>query len=252
MLKRILLCTIAIICVQIGCAQAHSLEKTTFVTEDLPPYNYKLNGIPAGISVEILNAVLKAAKLQNPSRPIHFYPGARAFKIVRSTQNVCAFSVIRSPEREHMFKWVGPIADYNISLISLKKTADINKTNKLNQFRITVLRNSISHETLLVAGYPESQIDLSSSIYSMLEKLKRGRIDAIFSNENVVFYTAEKMGINTSTLEVIRTLHNSEFYFAFNNKTENHVVERMQHGLDTIKKDGTLAKILKKLTPHPH
>lgn len=83
----------------ISYAHAQSLEKTLFITETLPPYNYIENGTLIGTSVDILLRSLSAVNVHKKSTDIKVYPWARAYKILITTPNTCTLSTVKSPER---------------------------------------------------------------------------------------------------------------------------------------------------------
>ena len=75
-------------------------------TEDSPPGNYSLNGKPAGMAVEIVREILNRL---GEDVDIEIVPWARGYGIALSRPNVALFSTTRLPQREKLFKWVGPL-----------------------------------------------------------------------------------------------------------------------------------------------
>ena len=71
--------------------------------EIFSPYQFKQNDRLTGISVEIVKAIQK--EVGNSSK-IKVYPWARAIKILNKKKSYALFSMLRTKEREHKYKWV--------------------------------------------------------------------------------------------------------------------------------------------------
>ena len=96
---------------------AQDASTLTYMTEEYPPYQYKEAGTLKGLSVDLLK--LMWAKMGVPEQAIAVYPWARGYNLIQNHPNSVLFSMIRTPEREQMFKWVGPIFTARTVLIGL-------------------------------------------------------------------------------------------------------------------------------------
>lgn len=77
------------------------------LAEDNPPFNYVSEaGRLEGPSVEVVDAVMKAAGLEYD---LSVLPWRRAFARAHEEPNTCLFSMNRTAAREKQFKWVGPL-----------------------------------------------------------------------------------------------------------------------------------------------
>ncbi len=228
-------------------SEAQTLENTLFITEDLPPYNYLEDGELKGASVQILLEALQATGITKTAEQISVYPWARGFKTTLMTPNTCLFSTVRSKTREKQFKWVGPIADVNLVFVSLKGTIKINDLTDLNKYSVTTIKKGIGHQLLLEHGVPEKIIDLSPTAASMVEKIKRGRVDLLLENENVLYHVLQQKGLDWSNFEINYVLNLGEIYYAFNLETDDSVVNRLQRGIDAIRSQGRITEIVGKL-----
>lgn len=228
-------------------ADAYTLKDTTYITEDLPPYNYVKNGKPDGASVQILIAALAAVGIDKNADEIRVYPWARGLKTTLAAPNTCLFSTVRNKDRETLFKWAGPIADVNLVFVSLKNTVKIDSLNDLEKVKVSAIRKGIGHHILISKGVPEKLIDLSPTISTMIEKLKRGRVDAILENENVIYHVLRSKGLVWHDFNINYMLNLGEIYFAFNLNTPDSIVSNLQRGIDKIRANGTLKEILEKL-----
>ena len=246
MVTRFLICSILLLSL-CSTAFAQSLNETVFITEQLPPYNYKENGKIQGISVDILREALAAVGIKLNKAKLHIYPWARGYKTVIQTPNSCIFSTARNSSREKSFKWVGPITNVTHSFYTLNKKIKAKSITDLEKYRITTARQSIGHYILKKSKFPKNKIDLSNDPLTMVKKLKRGRADLILENEIVLHYTARKEGMEWSNFINIYSVNLGEIYFAFNKETPDHIVKKLQKGIDIIRENGKLEGLLNRL-----
>jgi len=80
------------------------------VGENIPPYNYvdSHTGHVVGLSVDLLNAAAAHARIKIVE--IQQMPMVRAIDQARRQADTCVMSLIRTPEREPLFRWIGPYA----------------------------------------------------------------------------------------------------------------------------------------------
>ena len=99
------------------------------LTEHNPPAEYlDDNGQVAGVTVELVRQLQQ--QLNEPA-DIELMPWGRALNIARTEDNVMLFETVRTPEREHWFKWVGPILTYRLALYGLKHRLALVDTEQL-------------------------------------------------------------------------------------------------------------------------
>ncbi|WP_419780239.1 substrate-binding periplasmic protein [Maridesulfovibrio sp.] len=250
MLTRFLICTFLLLSL-CSTALAQSLDKAVFITEHLPPYNYMEDKKIQGISVDVLRAALAAVDIQLDKTQLHIYPWARGYKTALQTPNTCLFSTARNDFREKSFKWAGPIANATFSFYTQNINIKADSINDLKKYNITTARQGIGHYTLQENKFPEPRTDLSTKTSMMLDKLIRGRVDLVLENKNVMRYTVKKEGMDWSKFINVYTVNLGEIYFAFNKDTPDHVVQRLQKGINIIKENGKLESLVNKLHTRP-
>ncbi|MDX7833812.1 hypothetical protein SJS03_21745, partial [Aeromonas dhakensis] len=62
-----------------------------------------------GLSVDLLKRMLEVSGIGLDRKGIQLLPWARAYQMAQYDPNTVIFSMIRLPEREALFHWVGPI-----------------------------------------------------------------------------------------------------------------------------------------------
>jgi polar amino acid transport system substrate-binding protein len=87
------------------CLTSHA-DALKVVTED-SSYSFLADGKVVGPASEIVEKTLFQAGVTDYSMAL--YPWARAYDIARLEANVLIYPIIRSAERETLFKWVGEL-----------------------------------------------------------------------------------------------------------------------------------------------
>ncbi|WP_320174951.1 transporter substrate-binding domain-containing protein [Maridesulfovibrio sp.] len=246
MILRLFLYAIFMLLMFSNTASAQSLHNTTFMVESIIPYAYISNGTATGINVEILIEALAAVNIKRPASDVQIIPWARAYKTILSAPNTCTISTVRSPKRESLFKWAGPITGYECSFISKKKNKKINIINNLKRLKTAAIRDAISYDTLIKMGFNKKNVEAVVTIKMLVQKLQYGRVDIIFSNPHAIFNEMKNLNINTNNYEIIKTVNTGDMYCAFNNATDDSLVKKLQRGIDIIRANGKLDQIIDK------
>ena len=90
--------------------QTVSAKDLTYITEQYPPYNYQEDGRLQGISVDLLEKVWERLSVNLNRSAIQLLPWTEGYQRTLKENNTVLFTTFRIPEREQLFKWVGPIA----------------------------------------------------------------------------------------------------------------------------------------------
>lgn len=229
---------------------AHAGSPLRVVTEEAPPYNMTVDGKIIGLSTDVVQAVLDEVGMQ---APIQSMPWARAYDIALHAENVLIYSITRTPQREKLFKWVGPVAstgwymyaraDSNIRLEGL---------DDARKYQIATVSEDAGEQYLLARGFSIGKNLQSSGKYDVgYKKLQLGRVDLLILDELGAYYMARQAG-DDPRKTLVRVLNlpdlsrDGEIGMAFSLKTPDALVERFRKALEKIKKNGTYERIQKK------
>jgi len=225
-------------------------EKINVVTEAYPPYNFEETGAVAGVSTEVVRAVLKEAGLE---ASIEVYPWPRAYKMALEDANTIIYSISRTPERENLFKWIGVIAPADNYLFALKKRTDItiNTLDDAKKYMIGTVKDDAADIYLIKNGFVVGKnIERAADYEINMKKLLRERFDLWFSAELVANFFLKQYGnIPSETVKKVyflKELSADGLYMAFSRNTPDSIVEKCRTALEKLKKDGTYDLILKK------
>jgi polar amino acid transport system substrate-binding protein len=226
-------------------ALSQPVDDLVIMTEQYPPYNFEENGKPMGISVDTMVLILEKAGSKLKREDIKILPWARGYKNALTKPNTCLFSTTRTEEREHLFKWVGPVGITKIAVIAKKsRKIKIMATEDLNNYRIGVINEDIAAQTLELLGIRKKQLDKVAHTKQNIKKLIADRIDLWGYGENVAKWELKANGFDPSDYETVYVLKTKELYFAFHKSTSDELINRLQAILDQIKSEGEYKKIL--------
>ena len=225
-------------------------QRIKMYTEHYPPHNMKTAGELTGISVEVLDEMFKQMKSKQTTKEVKLTNWSRAYSVAQKVPNSMVFSTTRTKSRENLFKWVGPIVKTRVGVIAPKnKNIVINNITDFNKYKIGAVLKDVGEILLLERGVNKKNIQYvngEDAINLSFTKMEKGRIDMFAYGLGAAFANAKKEGFDISKYEVIYTLAEAELYFAFNEKTDNEIINKWQASLDAIKKDNRYSSIIKK------
>ena len=218
--------------------------KVVLLTENFPPYNMATNGKNFareenlnGIAVEVVREMFKSAGI-----PYHMtlrFPWARIYKMALETPNHAVFVAAKLPEREKLFKWVGPIGpDDWVMLARADSTINLISLEQAKSYRVGAYKGDAIDEHLRKEG-----LEPISSFRDQenAQKLQDGRIDLWATGDPAGRYLAKQEGI--TGLKTVLRFDSAELYLALNPETPDEVVERLQKALDGLRASGKVDQI---------
>ncbi|MFW5722102.1 MAG: substrate-binding periplasmic protein [Desulfohalobiaceae bacterium] len=218
----------------------------TILTEDMPPYNYVENGTLTGSSVAVTREILNRL---GRNETIAEVPWARAYNRGLSEPNVLLLTTVRTKEREHLFKWVGPLSTTRMALYA-RRDSDIS-ISSLEEARqvgsIGTYRKDIKEQFLEKHGF--TNLDSATDPATNLKKLMAGRVDLWISFDLEVAEQALKAGVDPSELKEVFVLDVIEVYFAFSRQTPDTLVAQWHSTFEAMQADGTLYALSSRWLP---
>ncbi|WP_416306848.1 substrate-binding periplasmic protein [Neptunicella sp. SCSIO 80796] len=151
------------------------------VTEVSPPHQTFEQGRIGGASTELVRTILDQAGID---AEISIYPWARAYHIAVSQPDTLIYNIARTPEREHKFRWICPIASYNFGFIALANADfQIHSLSDAKQHITAVQRGDFSAQWLQQNGFTEMQhLLFTPGIEQSWQLLRNGKVDLIIDD----------------------------------------------------------------------
>lgn len=235
------------VCLLVSRLEAQEIK---VLTEDYAPFNYLENGQVTGFSTQIVELLLEKTGVRPVRGQILLWPWKRAYQAALEEANVLLFTTTRTPQREKLFKWVGPIYPRHQWLYKLKHRTDIqiNSIDQARQFKIAEIENAANYQFLVKQGFlPGKNLFSTHTWDSKIKMWLAGRTDLALYTPIEVAYRLRQIGMTYDRIEPLFLASGDQQYFlAFSKGTADALVEAFQASLDLIKKDGGYAELLKK------
>ncbi|AIC17532.1 MULTISPECIES: substrate-binding periplasmic protein [Pseudomonas] len=247
MFKRLLLVLASASVLFAASARAAQTPDTSLVllTENFPPYNMARNGKNFaqgeninGIAVDIVREMFKRAGI-NYSLTLRF-PWERIYKLALEQPGYGVFVTARLPDREPLFKWVGPIGpDDWILLARDDSKIALQSLEQARKYRIGAYKGDAIAETLAKQGL-KPQVVLKDQ--DNARKLVGGQIDLWATGDPAGRYLARQEGV--TGLKTVLRFHSAQLYLALNKEVPDETVARLQAALDQLREEGVVEEIM--------
>lgn len=221
-------------------AGADARPRLFIYTEISAPSVVMHQGQVAGFTTEKLVLALQRAGI---GHELAVLPFKRAYVQVQQRQQSCLYSVTRNPEREHLFKWVGPTHESDWTLFGRAgRDYAITTIEDARKYRIGALFGDIRSETLQAEGY---RVDTVNERLANPRKLLVDRIDlwasSMWHGTNIV----QANGWSGRIVPVL-TFRRTELYLACHRSVPDLLVARLNSALRALETEGISAAIERK------
>lgn len=214
------------------------------VTTEFPPFQ-SASPQPWGLA---LDTARELAKRNGDTLDVQFLPWARAYQTAETTPGVLIFCLARTAEREPRYRWIGQIANGDVTVWQLAARRDLNARNLAQALRwqLGATVGDMKMQYLLQQGFVIGQnLQESGDDLSNIRKLFAGRIDLLpFSHRQVLQYRSAQAGLDFTTLRPAFTLPAlaQPLYLAFSPGSDSALVSRYQAGFRQLQRSGWLAR----------
>lgn len=191
-----------------------------------------------GIAVDIVREMFKRAGI-NYSLTLRF-PWERIYKLALEQPGYGVFVTARLPDREPLFKWVGPIGpDDWIMLARDDSKITLQSLEQARKYRIGAYKGDAIAETLAKQGL-KPQVVLKDQ--DNARKLVGGQIDLWATGDPAGRYLARQEGV--TGLKTVLRFHSAQLYLALNKEVPDETVARLQAALDQLREEGVVEEIM--------
>ncbi|GFM78501.1 amino acid ABC transporter substrate-binding protein [Pseudomonas cichorii] len=221
-----------------------STPSIVLLTENYPPYNMAVDGKNFaqennldGIAVEIVREMFKRAGISY-NLTLRF-PWERIYKLALEKRGYGVFSTVRTPEREKLFKWVGPIGPVDwVMLAREDSTITLTDLEQAKAYQVGAYKGDAVAQSLILKSFTPV---LMLRDQDNARKLATGQIDLWATADPVGRYLAKQEGI--TGLKTVLRFHTAELFLALNKETPDDVVSRLQKQLDDMRAEGWVDKV---------
>ncbi|WP_342117112.1 substrate-binding periplasmic protein [Pseudoduganella sp. OTU4001] len=218
-------------------APAGSLQ---LFTEHTPPDIMRDGERVYGISPDKVKEIMSRAGI---NYTIEVTAWRRAYEVTLRTPDACVFSTSRTPEREALFKWVGPLREVDWTFYGLADaTFRLTKLEDAKGLRIGGYAGDVRAQYLQARGFT---VDTAGDNLSNPRKLVGKRIDLWVASIALATGVLENEGLAGKIVPLL-TFHTSRAYLACNKAVPDAQIAALSAAMAEIVKDGTSAAIDRK------
>jgi len=216
------------------------------MTEEYPPITFMKEGKPSGFVTEMVQEI--ASRLHIPDN-IRLTSWKNAYNMALLHPNVILFSTERTPEREELFHWVGPVGK-NSTIFYAKKGSGI-QLNSLEEAKqvgaIATTTDWFNEQYLKEEGF--TNLVSSEDPAENVRQLMDGEVDLSIFTDLTIPEIVKDAGYSMDDLEPVYTVIQTYFYIALSKDTSQEVHLAWQSALDALKEDGTFEEIYQRYLP---
>ena len=216
-------------------------EALVIVAEHAPPASMKEGDEVTGRETEKIRDML--GRLAIPYK-IDILPWKRAVTMAQQQRNTCVYSTSRTPEREKQFKWVGPTDEAEWVFIGrADHKFQLRTLDDARSLRIGTYNGDARDEFLRARGF---NVEPAPNDASNPKKLLLNRIDLWAVGLRAGASLPAELAGDKGEIVPLLTFHRVKVYLACHPSVSDTLVERMNATLDTMRRDGTFAKLERK------
>lgn len=208
----------------------------TLVTEEYPPYNLRNpQGVITGVSTDIVHALMKSAGY---TYEISLYPWARAIQMAQVEHDTCVYSMSRTPERESLYKWIGPLVANEWALFAVTPLKPISALSDVSDARIG------SYQGDAIVNYLNERhfkVDVAATDDVNPKKLLAKRIDYWATGKLIGQYRLMQQGI--TNIAPLLVFNRTDMYLACHRGLTDEQVGHLNRQLTELRTNGTIKKI---------
>lgn len=224
---------------------AHAADKLLLFTNQYPPYQMTADGSSfahnkenvTGICTDVVNALMDKANIDYQIRLRIWNHG---YKRVQRNTNHGIYCMVKTPEREPLFQWVGPITSMEWSLFAMPDSdISLDTLKQARDYRIGGAKNDVITEYLTSRGFNVSVIvdDMKNPV-----RLKSGAIDLWASDSATGPYLAADQ-THISHLKKVLTFNATPMYIGMSLDVDRQTIERLNNTLKIMHQSGEVQRI---------
>ena len=200
-----------------------------------------------GSAIDIVKEIYKVIDYDEPIKITHW---ENAWNILDINPNTVLFSMVRTPERENQFEWVGPICKdrtYFYTLLESGLTIESLADAKVLT-SVGVVENWVYQGMLEDEGF--ENLELFDSQEALYTALINAEIECAVFPDISIPYTSELTGLPYNNLVAQFEWVQNEVYIAFSKDSDPTLVASWQDAFSEIQQNGLFDIIWNKWYPN--
>jgi len=216
--------------------EASDLAQLDYLTEEWAPFNYEQKGTAAGISVDILEAVFRNIGVDRSRAHVRVVPLAEGFRAAQKGPGKVLFAIVRTPEREPLYKWAGPFTKASFVLYApMRSNITITAAEDLHRYSIGAVTASIENDLLASRGVDAARIVNRKTPEELLRMLEAGQIDLWATGDLAGRHQMLQTAKNPNAFEIVYTLSENDLYYVFSRDVPDTLIDAFQQALRAVR-----------------
>jgi polar amino acid transport system substrate-binding protein len=192
------------------------------------------NGEIIGYATEKVRELLRRSSIDYT---IELQPWKRAYTLALTQPATCVYPTTRTPERQTLFKWVGPLVETDWVLYGRAgRNKGITRLDQVRGMRIGSYLGDVRGEYLKDLGF---QVEFVTNDEANPQKLMLDRIDLWVTSPRFAQLRLTRSGLAGSVVPVL-TFNRALLYLACNPAVADADIARMSAALAAMHVDGTV------------
>ena len=160
-------------------------QKITVVTESFPPVVFKSqSGELLGAPTQVDTHLLETAGVKYTIKMMNWDD---AYNLTLKNKNYAIYATARIPERENLFKWVGPVEQINYVFFAKQdRNIQINKLDDAKAYRVACYKGDVMETYLKNNGF--KKLVVMKTNMEGFNALLKNKADLWIANENQLTY----------------------------------------------------------------
>ena len=230
----------AIVSLGLCAASAAARPRLLITTESSPPSAMMGERQVIGFATEKIRGIMERVGIDYD---IDMLPWKRAYLLAQSQQDTCVYSTTRVPDRESLFKWIGPTHENDWTLFGrADRNYRITSIEDARKYRIGTYNGDVRSDALIAQGF---LVDTVQDKLANPRKLLVNRIDLWASSVRVGNAIVAENGWGGQIVPVL-TFKRTELYLACNRSVPDALVAKMNAALRAMNSEGVSAAIERK------
>ena len=214
-------------------------------TEYSPPTSMQEGELVIGSATEKVREAMARAGVPYT---LELLPWKRAYAAALARPNACVYSTTRTPERERLFKWIGPTDEGDWVLLGrADRNYRLTTLEDARALRIGTYNGDARDEFLRTRGF---RVDPAPNDMINPQKLMMNRIDLWAAGFRRGSAVMDANGWSGKIVPVL-TFNRVEVYLACNLAVPATLIDKMNAAFDAMVRDGTVKRIDEKYEKWP-
>ncbi len=220
----------------LGFARAEPV-RLQLTTETSYPGVYLEQGKVVGFGTEKVREIMRRTHIDYS---IELLPWKRSYTLALTQPTTCVYSTTRTPERESLFKWVGPIVESDWVLYGrASQDYKLRTIDDARRMTIGVYIGDVRGDYLEARGFKVAYV---ANDDSNPRKLMVGRIDLWATSSRFAALRLRQTELTGKVVPLL-TFNHAQLYLACNLAVPDKLVAEMNAALASMHADGTVRAI---------